>query len=137
MTRTAARASRSPAGPTAPRWVRTPAWAGSSSSTSWRACSALDALGLLALAPGVDDEVVGGLAQADRRHLRQLGPEQVRAGVGVAAGAHRAEHLGAARGIHHLLDPAGDLGVALPLIRVARPGMQREARVALEVARLD
>ena len=43
-------------------------------------------LRLLALAPGVDDEVVGGVAQADRRHLVELRPEQVRlARVGVPA----------------------------------------------------
>src|SRR6478609_475636 len=119
---TAARGSRSPAGPTTPRWVRAPSRAGASSSTSSRASSVPEAaLRLLALAPGVDHEVVGGVTPvADRRHLVDVRAEAVRVALG------------------RLLDrAAGDLRVAVELVGVARPGVQREAGVPQEVERLD
>src|SRR5205807_1416273 len=78
--------------------------------------------------PGLDNEVVGGLAEADDRQLGDVGPEEV---IG-ACRAVVAVNLLLAAGVVDLLQGAAQLRVAAPVRGVDRSAVQCEAVIAKE-----
>ena len=81
-----------------------------------------------ALVPGLDLEMVGGVAQPNHDELRHVQPE----GVGLAA---LADDPSSRLRVERLLGAAGDLGVALPA-GLGREAVERIAGIAAQVERL-
>ena len=81
-----------------------------------------------ALVPGLDLEMVGGVAQPNHDELRHVQPE----GMGLAA---LADDPSSRLRVERLLGAAGDLGVALPA-GLGREAVERIAGIAAQVERL-
>ncbi len=85
------------------------------------------------LAPGLKHQVIGWLSQSSQDHLRKPAAEEMGTAVrSVLLRRHGAPHL---IGISDLLGQSGQLGVAGPVRRVRRAGVQLEARISLQVSR--
>jgi hypothetical protein len=83
--------------------------------------------------------VIGGVADRGERNLGDIDPEEVEAVFWVLAAVGRecGDEVGEDHGIGDLDRPARDLGVAIGHLDVERRAVEREARVAQQVPRLE
>jgi hypothetical protein len=98
-----------------------------------RALAALVTLDAVAGVPRLNDDMVGRIPKAHYDKLNDVGAEEV-GGTGRSALAIDGRD---ALGVGDLLYAAGELRVAPPVRRVHRSAVQRKARVAPEVERLQ